>query len=685
MTVSASTSRADYNGNGITATFTVPFYFLDNAHIVVYKTVVATGVVTTLVLDSDYSVSGAGVVSGGSITCSAAPPSGIRISILRDVPLDQQTNYVEGDPFPAASHEQALDKLTMIVQQQAESNSRAITLAPSTSGVSTALPAAVANGLLQWNGSATALTNIDPAAIMPSAITTTPNDGSVTLAKMAASAYGTSGASKLLQLDATGKLPALDASQLTNVVVPPPVRQTVLDGVKSAGVAAALVAGTGLAINLQATATPLVITAASGFNATGGTSDTTERIAADAAGIVTPPANNLSLIYRDLANAWGSTLAPVQYGYTFNRAAQVCMSLNNNALDDYGNTATATGISYSNSSPAISSTYMAVFNGTTSKINIPISGLGNGGHFLRAKIKPTVGAIGCVINACNASGFGVIIGINASGKLFWYLSSNGSTHDIANGTAGTTTLSSGTNYDIECDYDPVAGKYFLYLNGAQELTVTSASKICPVTQIQLGRDIAATLGFYAGDAQDFEFQPYCMHPAGTTFTPSTTLADITAGNRSSDFFSLADWKMNSISAKSTTAGVDPTFTQKTRVYVGEAVAGAASVTSATSYAYQGKYDSGLFAVAASTPYAKNHKLGVQNAQITVNWADDTAGTNERPGLASFTYNGTAAAGAYVSAATKNAVTLTTVANPMVSVGGALQSAGAYRVRAQRGW
>lgn len=42
-------------------------------------------------------------------------------------------------------------------------------------------------------------------------------DGSITLAKLASSVYGTSGANKLLQLDGTGKLPAVDGSQLTGL------------------------------------------------------------------------------------------------------------------------------------------------------------------------------------------------------------------------------------------------------------------------------------------------------------------------------------------------------------------------------------------------------------------------------------------------------------------------------------
>ena len=166
MTVSTTTSRADYTGNGVTTTFTVPFYFLDNSHLLVMRTVIATGVSTTLVLGSDYTVTGAGVSSGGSIACTVAPTAAQTISILRNVPLTQLTHYVENDPFPAASHERALDQLTMEVQQINETVSRAITLPPATSGVSTSLPTAQPNQLLAFNSAGTAITTINPADVL---------------------------------------------------------------------------------------------------------------------------------------------------------------------------------------------------------------------------------------------------------------------------------------------------------------------------------------------------------------------------------------------------------------------------------------------------------------------------------------------------------------------------------------
>lgn len=163
MTVSTTTSRADYTGNGATTAFAVPFYFLDNSHLLVIRTQISTGIGTTLALGTDYTVSGAGVSSGGTLTCTAVPTTDQRISILRNVPFVQLAHYVPNDPFPAATHEQALDLLTMEVQQLGEAQSRSLTLSPSSSGVSTALPNPVSARLIGWNAAGTGLANYDTA------------------------------------------------------------------------------------------------------------------------------------------------------------------------------------------------------------------------------------------------------------------------------------------------------------------------------------------------------------------------------------------------------------------------------------------------------------------------------------------------------------------------------------------
>jgi hypothetical protein len=167
MTVSTTTSRADYTGNGATTAFAVPFYFLEDSHLTVLRTQISTGVITTLALTTNYTVSGAGNPAGGTVTCVVAPTADQKISILRNVPLTQLNTYVPNDPFPAASHERALDKLTMEVQQLDEAIDRAIALPPNTPAgtVSAALPTPEANKFIGWNGSGTGLQNLDASSL----------------------------------------------------------------------------------------------------------------------------------------------------------------------------------------------------------------------------------------------------------------------------------------------------------------------------------------------------------------------------------------------------------------------------------------------------------------------------------------------------------------------------------------
>jgi hypothetical protein len=117
MTVSSSTSSVSYSGNGSTTVFAYTFKIFEDSDLVVVEKNVNTGVETTKTLTTDYTVSGAGNDSGGNVTFVTAPASGITVTISRSLPLTQETNYVENDPFPAQAHEDALDKLTMLVQQ----------------------------------------------------------------------------------------------------------------------------------------------------------------------------------------------------------------------------------------------------------------------------------------------------------------------------------------------------------------------------------------------------------------------------------------------------------------------------------------------------------------------------------------------------------------------------------------
>lgn len=167
MTVQSAISRADYDGNGVTPDFAVPFRFLDKTHLRVIRSVIATGAETELVLDSGgadgFTVTGAGSASGGEVTV-VTPPAGAgpaqeRITILRNVPATQLLDFITNDAFPAESHERALDLLTMLHGQQGEILDRAMVLPASVTGVSAALPVPEALAPLVWNEDGTGIEN----------------------------------------------------------------------------------------------------------------------------------------------------------------------------------------------------------------------------------------------------------------------------------------------------------------------------------------------------------------------------------------------------------------------------------------------------------------------------------------------------------------------------------------------
>lgn len=163
MTVPTDISRSGpYAGAGTTGPFTVGFRFLANSHLQVIRT--SGGIDTTLVLDTDYTVSGAGGASG-TVTLAVALAVGQSLTIIRDVPFTQEADYVAGDSFPAQSHEDALDLVVMQTQQLKDGLDRSLTLAPTAVGASTELPAPESLSLIGWNATGDALQNYDATAL----------------------------------------------------------------------------------------------------------------------------------------------------------------------------------------------------------------------------------------------------------------------------------------------------------------------------------------------------------------------------------------------------------------------------------------------------------------------------------------------------------------------------------------
>jgi hypothetical protein len=116
MTVSYQESSIQYSPGGSTTEFAIPYQFNANGDIVAILTD-ADGNDTTWTLNSDYTLTGAGDDSGGTLTATTPPDSGTTLTIYRDTDQTQETDYVANDSFPASTHEAALDKLTLLVQE----------------------------------------------------------------------------------------------------------------------------------------------------------------------------------------------------------------------------------------------------------------------------------------------------------------------------------------------------------------------------------------------------------------------------------------------------------------------------------------------------------------------------------------------------------------------------------------
>lgn len=126
MSVQNETNRVQYWGNGSTVIeYPVPFYFFEASDLRVVVTD-AAGADAELTEGSDYSVAGAGNENGGSVlTASVVPPTS-RVTIYREVEAIQTTVYEENGEFPAKTHERALDRQTMLNQQNARAFDRAL-------------------------------------------------------------------------------------------------------------------------------------------------------------------------------------------------------------------------------------------------------------------------------------------------------------------------------------------------------------------------------------------------------------------------------------------------------------------------------------------------------------------------------------------------------------------------------
>lgn len=116
MTVPTTFVALRYNGAGVTGPFSVPYQFGQDAFLRVRKTDTA-GNITTLILNADYTVTGAGLAAGGNVTLTVALAVGEVLEIdLGGTLLTQATDYVNGGKVDFETLEDSFDNRTLTDQ-----------------------------------------------------------------------------------------------------------------------------------------------------------------------------------------------------------------------------------------------------------------------------------------------------------------------------------------------------------------------------------------------------------------------------------------------------------------------------------------------------------------------------------------------------------------------------------------
>jgi hypothetical protein len=136
MTVSTTSISKSTSGNGSATSFPYDYKILEASDLqVIIRS--ATGA-ETIKATSTYTVTGVGADSGTIVfNNSNIPASGETVVVTRNVLQTQAIDYIANDPFPAETHEEGLDRATMVIQQVSGDADRSIKISKTNTMTST--------------------------------------------------------------------------------------------------------------------------------------------------------------------------------------------------------------------------------------------------------------------------------------------------------------------------------------------------------------------------------------------------------------------------------------------------------------------------------------------------------------------------------------------------------------------
>lgn len=201
-----------------------------------------------------------------------------------------------------------------------------------------------------------------------------------------------------------------------------------------------------------------------------------------------------------------------------------------------------------------------------------------------------------------SSNYRFAVQTNTSGKLLFYISSNGSSWNVLNGLAGAPTLTANTWYRLTIQYDQVAAVYSIVLDDTIVASATSAGPIVRLGAGYLTLGANAGANFFIGYIDDFSYRPYTNRYIG-----------LVRPRKANTWIDPEEQHWFDISSMTMYKGRPGAWVPTKRLFVGELLVQGFLPYGTNpleyTYAYRGVAESRVFPMTSATTYEFDHFLG----------------------------------------------------------------------------
>lgn len=164
MAVNTSESQKSFDGNGVSTSFSFgfPFFSKDDIVVVLYD---SDGNGTVQSIGTNYTIPGSIWITGGEINMVSPPSIGETLVVSRIVDYLQEFGFRNLGQFRAEIHEDAFDKIVMMIQQLYLTSSKSLIVGDLYQGEKPiVIPNPIDGNILRWKQGGNGFENFDSDA-----------------------------------------------------------------------------------------------------------------------------------------------------------------------------------------------------------------------------------------------------------------------------------------------------------------------------------------------------------------------------------------------------------------------------------------------------------------------------------------------------------------------------------------